>query len=71
MQVPMDTKLTLSASALRLDAAHEVERIADAVRTAIYSTLKRRGAVIGISGDRSASAGSISEPLGDLGLRRL
>jgi len=66
MQVPMDTKLTLSASALRLDAAHEVERIADAVRTAIYSTLKRRGAVIGISGgiDSSVSAALCVRALG-------
>jgi len=66
MQVPMDTKSALSASALRLDAAHEVERIADAVRTAVYSTLKRRGAVIGISGgiDSSVSAALCVRALG-------
>ena len=66
MHVPMDTKSTLSASALRLDAAHEVERITDAVRTAVYSTLKRRGAVIGISGgiDSSVSAALCVRALG-------
>jgi len=62
----MVTKSTLSASALRLDAAHEVERIADAIRTAVYSTLKRRGAVIGISGgiDSSVSAALCVRALG-------
>jgi len=66
MQIPMDTKSTLSASALRLDAAHEVERIADAIRTAVHSTLKRRGAVIGISGgiDSSVSAALCVRALG-------
>ena len=66
MHVPMDTKSTLSASALRLDAAHEVEHIATAIRTAVHSTLKRRGAVIGISGgiDSSVSAALCVRALG-------
>ena len=62
----MDTKSALSASALRLDAAHEVDHIAKAIRTAVHSTLKRRGAVIGISGgiDSSVSAALCVRALG-------
>jgi len=62
----METKSTLSASALQLDATREVERIAAAVTTAVFSTLKRRGAVIGLSGgiDSSVSAALCVRALG-------
>ena len=44
-----------SASVLRLDAAHETERIARAIRESIFGTLKRRGAVLGLSGGIDSS----------------
>ena len=55
-----------SADVLRLDAAREVSRIADAIRTTISTTLKRRGAVLGISGgiDSSVSAALCVRALG-------
>ena len=42
-------------SALRLDAAREVERLSSALRLAVVDDLHRRGAVIGISGGIDSS----------------
>lgn len=55
-----------SADVLRLDAAAEVERICGAIREQIFHTLKRRGAVAGLSGgiDSSVVAGLLVRALG-------
>jgi len=54
------------ADALRLDAAAEADRIAGAVREQILKHLRRRGAVVGLSGgiDSSVSAALCVEALG-------
>jgi NAD+ synthase len=44
-----------SADLLKLDAAGEVERIAGALRTGVLKELRRRGAVIGLSGGIDSS----------------
>ena len=46
---------TFSDVALRLDAAREVDRIADTIRRAIFGGMKRRGAVLGLSGGIDSS----------------
>jgi NAD+ synthase len=46
---------TFSDVALRLDAAREVDRIADTIRRAIFGRMKRRGAVLGLSGGIDSS----------------
>jgi NAD+ synthase len=46
---------TVSAAELRLDAPREVERIVASVRQTVFKTLKRRGAVIGLSGGIDSS----------------
>lgn len=46
---------TFSAASLRLDAAAETDRTARALRKIILETLKRRGAVIGLSGGIDSS----------------
>jgi NAD+ synthase len=55
-----------SASVLRLDAAHETERIASVLQESILRTMKRRGAVLGFSGgiDSSVSAALCVRALG-------
>jgi NAD+ synthase len=55
-----------SHAVLDLDAGHETERIARAVREAIVGAMKRRGAVIGLSGgiDSSVSAALCVQALG-------
>ena len=55
-----------SAGVLRIDAAAEVRRISAAVRTQVLRTLRRRGAVIGLSGgiDSSVTAALCVNALG-------
>lgn len=55
-----------SAAVLRLDAAEETERIVGAIRTTIVETLKRRGAVLGLSGgiDSSVCAALCARAIG-------
>src|SRR5262245_8330075 len=60
------TSTTFSRSALHLDAAREVERIAEAIRAAVFGTMKRKGAVLGVSGgiDSSVCAALCARALG-------
>src|SRR5262245_34862468 len=44
-----------SASVLNLDPAAETARIVDAMRSSVIATLRRRGAVVGISGGIDSS----------------
>jgi NAD+ synthase len=55
-----------AATALRFDAARETERIVNALRKTVIETLKRRGAVLGISGgiDSSVSAALCARAFG-------
>jgi len=55
-----------SADVLRIDPAAEVRRISDAVRTQVLRTLRRRGAVVGLSGgiDSSVTAALCAQALG-------
>jgi len=46
---------TISPDILRIDAAAEVERIAAAIRSIVFEQLKRRGAVVGLSGGIDSS----------------
>jgi NAD+ synthase len=57
----------ISADILRLDAAQETERIAECIRQIVFSQLKRKGAVIGVSGgiDSSVVAFLCARALGD------
>ena len=61
-----DAAADFSADALRLDGAAETARIARTVREQIQKQLRRRGAVIGLSGgiDSSVSAALCVEALG-------
>ena len=56
----------ISADLLRLDAPAEAERIAAAVREQVFQRLRRRGAVVGLSGgvDSSVVAGLLARALG-------
>src|SRR5262245_7371298 len=60
------TSTTFSRSALHLDAAREVERIAEAIRATVFGTMKRKGAVLGVSGgiDSSVCAALCARALG-------
>src|SRR5262245_29809529 len=49
------TALAFSAETLALDAAAEVERIAAVLRTQVLKDLRRRGAVVGLSGGIDSS----------------
>ena len=55
-----------SAEVLRIDPAAEVRRISDAIRTQVLRTLRRRGAVVGLSGgiDSSVTAALCVAALG-------
>jgi NAD+ synthase len=55
-----------SSEVLKIDAAAVVERIVDAVRMQVFTTLRRRGAVVGMSGgiDSSVSAALAVRALG-------
>jgi len=55
-----------SSNVLKLDAAHETARIAEAIRTQVVATLHRRGAVVGLSGgiDSSVVAALAAHALG-------
>jgi NAD+ synthase len=48
-------KIPFSAKALELDAAAEIERICNALLSQVTSTLRRRGAVVGLSGGIDSS----------------
>jgi NAD+ synthase len=50
----MENKV-FSASALTLDAAAETDRIVETIRSQVLGTLRRRGAVVGISGGIDSS----------------
>jgi asparagine synthetase B (glutamine-hydrolysing) len=54
------------AELLRIDAASEVERIANAVRDLVFKQLKRKGAIVGVSGgiDSSVVAAICAHALG-------
>ena len=55
-----------SADVLRIDAAAEVRRISDAIRTQVLRKLRRRGVVVGLSGgiDSSVTAALCADALG-------
>lgn len=55
MKAAVVDRSPFSAAVLRLDAAVEAERIAGAVRTQVLGRLRRRGAVVGLSGGVDSS----------------
>lgn len=59
-------RAAFSADHLRLDAALETERVARSIREIVFKTLKRRGAVLGLSGgiDSSVTAALCVRALG-------
>ena len=52
---PLTTETSFSDKVLALDADAEIERIAAAIRAAMTGTLRRRGAVVGLSGGIDSS----------------
>jgi NAD+ synthase len=60
------TRSSSSADVLWLDAAAEIERIAAAIREQVFRTLRRKGAVLGLSGgvDSSVAAALCVRALG-------
>jgi NAD+ synthase len=56
----------LPAAGIPVDAAHETERIVQSIRSTLVETLKRRGAVLGLSGgiDSSVCAALCTRALG-------
>ena len=60
------THASFSAAALRLDAAAEVKRIGEAMREQVLRHLRRRGAVVGLSGgiDSSVTAALAARAFG-------
>ena len=67
-QAVMERKLAVSfsADALRIDPSAEVERIGEAIRAQVLRRLRRRGAVVGLSGgiDSSVTAALCAHALG-------
>lgn len=61
-----EAKTPFSASALRLDAAAEADRIAAHIRDQVLKTLRKRGAIVGLSGgiDSSVTAALCARALG-------
>lgn len=51
----MSTHMAITADVLRIDAAREVERISATLRDQVFNQLKRKGAVIGVSGGIDSS----------------
>lgn len=51
----MSPGCAVSAGLLRIDAARESERIAESIRDAVFHRLRRKGAVIGVSGGIDSS----------------
>src|ERR1700688_1118268 len=51
----MSTTTSTSADILKIDPAHETERIISAIRDQVFNQLKRKGAVIGVSGGIDSS----------------
>jgi NAD+ synthase len=62
----MTTSMKSTVDLLRIDAAAEVERIAQAVREIVFAQFKRKGVVVGVSGgiDSSVVAALCSHALG-------
>jgi len=59
-------RIAYSSEVLKLNAAAEVDRIADAIRTQVLETLHRKGVVVGLSGgiDSSVTAALCVQALG-------
>lgn len=66
LAVATATPLAFSADALRIDAEAETARIVEAIRAQVLRRLKRRGAVLGLSGgiDSSVTAALCARALG-------
>jgi NAD+ synthase len=62
----MKAGVAVTADVLRLDAAAEVDRIAEGIRRIVFGEFKRKGAVIGVSGgiDSSVAAFLCARALG-------
>jgi NAD+ synthase len=62
----MITESPISSDVLKIDAAVEVERIAESIREVIFRQFKRQGAVVGVSGgiDSSVVASLCTRALG-------
>lgn len=62
----VDTSTPFSAEALTLDAAREIERIGSRLREQVLKTLRKRGAIVGLSGgiDSSVTAALCARALG-------
>src|SRR5262245_66106353 len=62
----MSATPVFSRDAIRLDPARETDRITESIRTAVFGTMKRRGAVLGVSGgvDSSVCAALCARALG-------
>ena len=61
-----DTRAEFSAATLRLDAERESERIAQAIREQVLKRLRKRGAIVGLSGgiDSSVTVALCARALG-------
>jgi NAD+ synthase len=46
----MSSCATISPDLLQIDASLETERIAESIRETVFNRLKRKGAVVGVSG---------------------
>lgn len=51
----MVTELSISADILKIDAAAEVDRLAETIREIVFHQFKRQGAVVGVSGGIDSS----------------
>ena len=51
----MSTSTAISADILRIDPVRETERIVVAIRDIVLNQLKRKGAVVGVSGGIDSS----------------
>src|SRR5437667_9578115 len=62
----LEANITFSTDALKLDAAREIERIGLSLREQVFKTLRKRGAIVGLSGgiDSSVTAALCVRALG-------